>query len=384
VGINAMVLSDPATRGWTRYAANIVRELSLAGVRLTLYSRDPICPSHLAGADPANIRSRVAPPMRYLPWEQSWLPRQATLDQLDILHSPHNFGLPWSSPCPMVLTLHDAIGQAQPLTWRDAIRPGPWRSRFSFWAARARARRIVTISQHSARQIVQTLHVHPDRVSVSHLAAENRFYAGATGQRKAEIRRKYDLPDRYVFYVGGFESRKNVRFLVKAFAEASLPGIVLFLGGGAERDRRDVAAYADSLGAATRTRIAGFIDDDDLPALYAAALCFVYPSRDEGFGLQAVEAMACGCPVLAARATSLPEVVGPQGQTFDLSSTAELTALLNRVASSEPFRQSLAAHSIARAADFSWTKVAADLIAIYSSLRAKPDPSAADIPAIAV
>ncbi|MEM4360426.1 MAG: glycosyltransferase, partial [Candidatus Bilamarchaeaceae archaeon] len=115
-------------------------------------------------------------------------------------------------------------------------------------------------------------------------------------------------------------------------------------------------------------RLLGFVPDADLPTLYAGAVAFVYPSEYEGFGLQVCEAMAVGCPVLAARATSLPEVVGGGGETFALHAPEELTGLLRRVAMDPGYRQELSARAKARSSAFCWSRTAAATANVYQRL----------------
>ena len=122
------------------------------------------------------------------------------------------------------------------------------------------------------------------------------------------------------------------------------------------------------MGVGDRVRLVGWVGDDDLPALYAGALCFVYPSEYEGFGLQLCEAMAVGCPVLAAAATSLPEVLGMGGETFDLDSPEMLAGLLQRVISEPDFRADLSRRARLRSADFSWRRTADATAAVYREL----------------
>ncbi len=152
IGINARLLRDPTMRGWNRYTVNLVAELSRRGVELLLYCDQPLHASHLARFEPDSYRVVQAPPMRYVIWEQVWLPRQCARDRIDVLHSPYNYSLPWSSSCPRVLTLHDAIDAVyyRPQTrWTDKLSPRNLKWRLHNWAATARANRIITVSNHA-------------------------------------------------------------------------------------------------------------------------------------------------------------------------------------------------------------------------------------------
>jgi len=123
-----------------------------------------------------------------------------------------------------------------------------------------------------------------------------------------------------------------------------------------------------SAGIGHLVRLLGEVNDPDLPVLYAHALAFVYPSEYEGFGLQLCEAMATGYPVLAARATSLPEVLGDGGELFDLSRPTRLAAQLRAVACDASFRSNLSERGRRRALDFSWRRAAAETYRVYRSL----------------
>jgi glycosyltransferase involved in cell wall biosynthesis len=119
------------------------------------------------------------------------------------------------------------------------------------------------------------------------------------------------------------------------------------------------------LGIRDRVRLLDWVDDEDLPALYAEAMCFVYPSAYEGFGLQLCEAMAVGCPVLAARETALPETLGGGGETFELRDPAELSRQLQRCATDGEYRSCLSRRAKERSADFCWRRTAEQTLAVY-------------------
>ncbi|MFO0951446.1 MAG: glycosyltransferase family 1 protein [Isosphaeraceae bacterium] len=371
VGVNARLLHSPETRGWNRYTVNLLAALPPLGVDLVLYTDRPIHPSHLARLPEGSFVERVGAIRPYTAWEQFWLPAQCRRDRVDVLHAPGNFGLPWSCPCPRVLTLHDAIDHvyyAPRRSFRERWGLLSLRGRFAQWVARTRAERVITDSEHARGDLVGHLGLPAAKVRAIHLAADPVLAAPVSPEAQAETRARLDLGRPYVLYVGGWEGRKNLPLLVRGFADAGLDGVDLVLGGGREGQRAALVDLARSLGVDGRLRPLGWVDEADLPALYASALCLAYPSEYEGFGLQAVEAMTVGCPVLAARATSLPEVLGTGGETFALDDPAELAALLRRVATEPAVREDLARRGRERAADFSWRKAAEETLSVYKEL----------------
>jgi glycosyltransferase involved in cell wall biosynthesis len=371
VGFNAYLLSDGHLRGWNRYTVNLLASLPAHGVRPVLYTRAPIHAAHLARLPPDSYEVRLAPPMRYLLWENVWLPRQLQQDRIDIFHSPFNYGLPWSTPCPRVLTLHDAIDQIYYLRqgrWWRRWKPSALRMRLSNWASRYRAHHIITVSRHARDDLVGYLGVPPEKVSVIYEAADPQFQQKPEAGVVETVRQKWGLERPYFFYVGGWEERKNVPFLVEAFAQAAVPQVDLVLAGGSPAQQTHMQQFAHTLGCHQRLKLLGYIPDADLPALYAGALAFIYPSRYEGFGLQLCEAMAVGCPILAARATCLPEILGEGGETFALDSPEELSRLVQRVTHDVEFRRQLQQRAQQRSQYFSWQKTAHETMQIYHQL----------------
>ena len=368
VGINARLLFDPALRGWSRYTINLLAELPALGVELVLYSDRPIHDVYLGRLPAGSYTIRLREGLRLPAWEHLWLPRQCRADGVDLLHSPFNYGLPWSTHCPRVLTLHDAI---------DSIyyrRRAPLRERFSrdglrvaldHGIARARAHRIITVSEHARDDIVSYLKVPARKLAVTYEAADPHFHAPISPEARARARSRHGLPSRYVFYVGGWEGRKNVPFLVRGLAAAGLDDVALVLAGGRREQRSSLMDLANEVGLGDRLRLLDWVEEGDLPALYAGALAFAYPSAYEGFGLQLCESMAVGCPTLAARATCLPEVLGNGGPTFALGDPSELAALLRRVATDDAFRSELSARARSRSSDFSWRRTAEGTVAVY-------------------
>jgi glycosyltransferase involved in cell wall biosynthesis len=380
VGGNARLLAEPQIRGWSRYTLNLLQELSRLGVELFLYSDLPFHPEHRERLTAPNVHFREAMVGRYVRWEQVWLPRACEKDGVDLLHSPSNFGLPWSSRCPRVLTLHDAIDRvyyASRLPLSDRLRPRYLQSRLMHWYARTRADHVITVSHHSRDDLLKHLGLPRERVSVVYEAADARFHEPVAAGDRELARETYGLQRPYFFYVGGLEGRKNIPFLVRAYARAGLRDVDLALAGGSDAEAARISELASPLGVCDRIRLLGRVPDEALPALYAEALALVYPSEYEGFGLQLCEAMAVGCPVLAADATSLPEIMGEGGVTFPLDDDAVLADLLGRVAADGEFRGRLAERARWRGQDFSWARTARETVRVYEAVLAGTAPAAA-------
>jgi len=367
VGFNARLLVDPTIRGWNRYTVNLMTELSAIGVPLVLYSHAPVHPTHLSRLRPGGFDLRVSPPMRYITWENRWLARQVEADGVDVLHCPFHFGLPWGGRFAKVLTLHDCIDvrrrATEPLGAK--LRPGQLQVSFSLYASRRRADQIITVSQYSRDDLQTYLKLPPEKLTVIPEAAEARFHEHVSDNDLHVMRTTLQLDRPYVFYIGGWDERKNVDVLVDAFLQSGVSDVDLLLAGGTSDQRAAMTRRLSDRGATDRVKLLTFVDDALLPALYTGATGFIYPSLLEGFGLQLCEAMAAGCPVLCSRATSLPEVLGEGGVLFDPTDVAALSKLIHQLCTDTSFRSALATRSKTRGRHFSWRDTARQTLAVY-------------------
>jgi glycosyltransferase involved in cell wall biosynthesis len=309
--------------------------------------------------------------MRYTIWENVWLPQQLRKDDVNLLHVPMNYGVPVWSPCPIVLTLHDAIdpiyyGRKTPLKTR--LRYGPLRSQWMHYWARTRADHIITVSHHAAYDLHRYLRIAPKNITVIYEAADPEFHQPYDPIADSQTLSRYDLTRDYFFYVGGWEARKNIPFLLRAFAAADLKQVDLVLAGGRPTERAALEQLAQALGISQRVRCCGFVPDADLPAFYRGAKALIYPSEYEGFGLQVCEAMACSCPVVVANRTSLPEIAGDAGLRFELEPNSELPQILSRLIHEPSWQQSCSLAAKQRSLAFSWDQCAEATLATYNNI----------------
>jgi glycosyltransferase involved in cell wall biosynthesis len=370
VAFNARVLGDPVLRGWNRYTLNLASGLVDLGIEVYLYSDRAYDAAQLAQLPTSSMTIKQSPPMNYLRWEQQWVPQQCATDRIDVFHSPIHFGLPQWTRTRCVLTIHDAIEETYYAVHRKTS-ISQRITRMLCWMARHRADHIVTVSEHSRRELIRLFKLSEDRVSVTYEAADHRFHQTISSEARERVRLKYQLPEQFVLYVGSFEPRKNLPFLLRACAIAQLRDLHVVLGGGSVIEGSVLMQMASALDISDRVSVIGRVDDDDLPALYAEARAFVYPSEHEGFGLQVCEALAVGCPVFAADASCLPEIVADGGELFPLSTPNRLAEMLKKLHYDLDYRQSLCRRTRTRSQFFSWRYTAEKTLAVYENLYAE-------------
>lgn len=292
------------------------------------------------------------PPVRIL-WEQAaqpWAVRQAGLD---LIHGPAFVG-PQASSCPSVITIHDLSFQLYPENFRPLNRL--YLQTFTRQSVR-RARRVIAVSDSTKRDLVRTYDLAPAKIDVIHHGRDASFRPLPADQ-VAAFRAREDLPERFCLFVGTLEPRKNIVCLVEAYAQLPADSPPLILVGGKGWLYDEIFGRVEALGLGNRVRFAGYVAADDLPWWYNAAELFVYPSLYEGFGLPPLEAMACGTPVIASTASSLPEVVGYAGLLVDPADAGALAEAMAQVLADPELRGRMREAGLARARAFSWPETA--------------------------
>ncbi len=264
---------------------------------------------------------------------------------LDVLHLP-TWTVPARLPVPIVATFYDAT------PFRFPSPPEPWRRHRARQAIRslARATAVHAISHHAKAELLATVRLEPARVFVVHLGVGSDFVPAPV-----------PAPPEHLLFVGGSDPHKNLELVLALLASTdagALPPLVV--AGTAAGDPR--LAEPTLRG---RVRCVANPDDRALAELYRRALVLLVPSRNEGFGLPALEAMACGCPVLAARAGALPEVCGEAAVLLDPDDPGAWRATVLALVAEPSRRSTLAEAGRARASTFSWERAVRELTSIY-------------------
>ena len=296
--------------------------------------------------------------------EQIDLPRILRRYKTDLLHSPH-FVLPLRRPCTTAVTIHDVIY----LACREDLPSLPGRLYYrGMMAASGRmADRIITVSQFSKQEIIRWLKLDPARIEAVHSGIDAVFQRVTDVSRIDTLRSKYGIETDFILYAGIYKPRKNHAVLLRAFQKVLATGVSaqLVIAGPLREGESNLKKLAAELEIEKEIVFTGLIEDSDLAALYSAARVYACPSLYEGFGFTVLEAQACGAPVVCSTETSLPEVAGDGALFADARDPEKFAAALARVFEDGALRANLTARGLENCCRFSWTKTAAQTLAVY-------------------
>jgi glycosyltransferase involved in cell wall biosynthesis len=280
---------------------------------------------------------------------------------LQALHFPVTVPIP-RTRLPEVVTLHDVQHHDMPEFFslpERALR------RLTYDRAARRATAVITPSEYSSRRIVEVLGVPAERVETVPSGIDQQRFTPTAGKDDPAVVARLKLTRPFLFYPANLWPHKNHERLIRAFA--SLPGddLDLILTGRTYGRVAQLTELAHRLGVGARVRHLGFVEPEDVPALYRGARAVVFPSLYEGFGGPPLEAMACGCPVAASTRASLAEVCGDATVPLDPESVESIAAAIERVVTDEGLRGQLEERGLRRAAGFSWKRSAEAHAAVY-------------------
>ena len=352
---------DRAPGGIGRYTKELIAGLRQADAKLTLLH---------AGEGEAEAGVVHMPRAELLPglltFGQAEIARAARQRQLDIVHDPTGAMPLFLTGGKRVATIHDVIPYIYPKTSSVL----DWLI-YRLWLPLAVCRldAIVTDSEQSKRDIVRYLRVSPQKVTVVPCAAAPRYQVLDTAVT-FPILAKHNIQSPYILYVGSIEARKNLPRLLEAFAEilnwSSKWKLVIV--GARKWKSSPVYDTMQQLGLAEHVQFTGYVDEEDLPALYNGADLFVFPSLYEGFGLPVLEAMACGTPVVTSNRSSLPEVAGKAAVFVNPEDASSIAYGIKAALENPGMRSKLSLDGLVQAQQFSWERTVRETMAVYDRI----------------
>jgi glycosyltransferase involved in cell wall biosynthesis len=298
-----------------------------------------------------------------LSWEIPLIVKQ---DKLDIFHT--QYICPLISRVQQVVTIHDILFETHPEFFSKLFVA---RSKVLVRMSAHKAARILTDSQFSKSQIMELYKVPEGKITVLYGGIDKeRFNTIKKDQAKVHIAEKYGL-QKYILNVGRLEPRKNQLSLIKAYHSLLMSNKIehkLVIIGPKDFRYGPIFAYISQNRLDDFIHIFSNIEDHELPDFYKASDLFIYPSIAEGFGLPALEAMACGIPVIGSDSTSIPEVIGAAGMLIDPFDVEKIADVIHAVLSKEELAKELSDKALRRACQFNWEDAAQNTFRIYSEL----------------
>jgi glycosyltransferase involved in cell wall biosynthesis len=291
----------------------------------------------------------------------------------DLYHIPLN-SIAWMMPQPYVVTIHDmssllfpAKGQDFRHTWREE----------KYRRGAARARRVITVSQSTRRDIINVLHVPGDRIRTIYNAPDPIFSEAHDASLENQTLERYSIHYPFILYAGTIRAQKNIPRLIEAFAvvRAELENhpayrhLHLVIIGDELSKNPSVRRAVGKARMESVVRFLGFVPADTLRVFYRAASLFAFPSLYEGFGLAPLEAMTCGTPVVASDIPALVEAVGDAAELVSPDNVFDIARGLREVLLDDNKRRGLAAAGRERASRFHWDQTAREVLDIYTEIQ---------------
>lgn len=373
IAVDARTAFDPQPRGIGKTLISLYRALALQRPdwRFVMLHRDSSGRNPFEGA--SNISSVHTDFIgdRWNLWERIWLPLTVQAVRPDLMHCPANWA-PRRCPVPFVLTMHDIIPMHRPNF------SGAQRWFMQTLRAAQTAARVVTPSVFSKTEVIYTLKIRPEKISVVPWAAQVDMTSGNDSKLLSGTLSEYGIPTgkRYVLSFGAGDPRKNTRRLLEAWAKVvpSLKASCHLLLVGVEPEALPIfKSLARQLSIDNDCVINGFAKERDLPVLIGGATALCYVSVSEGFGLPVLDAFACGTPVLASNATSIPEIAGDASLFVDPFSVASIASGLGRLVEDKALRKQLVYKGFEQSKRFSWKRSAELMAAVLEEARSDAD-----------
>ncbi len=383
IGINASFLRKrgsgigEVTWYFVRALVESVRNGQFAQTRFILYVQEEI---DLGVELPANISVRIIPSLyrrddlvRKIWWERWTLPQAVAADGCNGFVSLYQSATVLRK-VRHVMVVHDLIPSIFPQYVDNLRKKIDWELTLR---AIKQADKLISVSKHTKKDLIKYLEIPSDKIAVAYVDCAPAFKSPIeTAQIEATLR-KYDLrAGKYIYFGGGLDMRKNAKRLLEAYRnlrklseqkDTDFQCSPLVISGKLQPQLAplwtDIEKLVDELELSNSVHILGFVPDEDLPAIYAGAQIFVYPSLYEGFGMPVLEALSVGVPVAASEASSVPEVAGDAALYFDPADTDAITSAMLHLLNDSTLRKILTDAGKKQVTKFSWQKFAQKVLA---------------------
>ena len=363
IAIDARVVTNKKDAGLITYVLNLIKYLKIVAPDNLYFcyvdKRDILLKDNKSCKAWAGLENHIIGDL----WEQLWLPIDLHIKKVDIYHGTAA-RLPAINSSKYILTVYDMVAFKHP---EFASKRFSLYTRKLLKSAVRRADKIIAISEHTKKDIIEILKVPSEDVEVIYPGVDDIFKVMDKEWAYSVIKRKYNLNKRFILSVGNLEPRKNTKNLLLAYKlllDEHLNHQLVIVGPQGWK-AQEIFDFVEKIGISENVIITGYVDSNEMPILYNAADVFVFPSLYEGFGLPPLEAMACGTPVVASNNSSLPEILGDAAIMVNPLNVEDIKERIKRVLFDKTLREKMISLGLERVKDFSWEKTVRQTLEIY-------------------
>lgn len=379
IGIDIRTLMDAQYSGVPEYTYNLVTEilkLDKKNEYRLFYNSARDISGRMPKFEAPNVKvvKRRYPNkiLNYLLFKVFNRPKIDKLLGVDLFLMPHINFVALSGGAKSILIIHDLSFLRYPQFF--SARKNFWHKMIAAPKLVKKFDKIITISESTKNDIVELCGVSPEKVRViySGIGKEFKKIENKEGDEMLSIKKKYDLPDKFILFLGTIEPRKNIAGLIRAYDELrivnrELEDCKLVIAGGAGWKSDDIFKTWENSPYKDDIKFLGYVEREEKVYLYNLASLFVYPSFYEGFGFPPLEAMACGTPVIASFSSSLPEILGAAALLVDPHDYKDMARAIEQMLKSDKLRNDFIKRGLKRAEEFSWGKTAGEYLELFGS-----------------
>jgi glycosyltransferase involved in cell wall biosynthesis len=292
--------------------------------------------------------------------------------RIDLLFIPNLNFIAVSPNCKKITTVHDLSFERYPAFY--SLKRRLWHKIINPKKLISSSDQIIAVSENTKKDLIDLYKIPVEKIKVIYSGISEEFKPTTNQEKINQIRKKYDLPDNFIYYLGNLEPRKNIEGLIQAFEilkssnKLSPASYRLIIAGSPSWSFKSIYKFLKKNKFKNEIKLIGYVEPKDKPYLYNLAKLFVYPSFYEGFGFPPLEAMASGTPVIASLAPSLGEIIGPGGLLVDPYNTNEIAEAMIQILNNKKLKNSLIEKGLKQAKKFSWEQCALETLNLFKQI----------------
>jgi len=372
IGIEAQRIQRKKKHGMDIVAVEIIRQLQAIDTMNDYFIFVKADEDKEVIQNTANFQVIELPGKSYADWEQISLPRAAKKYRLDVLHCTSNTA-PLVGNTPLIVTVHDIIYleklHFKQGTWYQKL--GNVYRRWNVPRIMKKAERILTVSHFEKDNIQRAFPKQAVHVYTVYNAASSHFQAIHNANTLEEARKKFGLPNEFIFFLGNTDPKKNVPNVLKAYSvyrKGHSQPLELVMPDLQASYLESILSEIGDANLRAHIHLTGYVPNKQLPLIYNLAKFFLYPSKRESFGIPILEAMQCGKAVITSSTSSMPEIAEDAALLVDPASIEAIAHAIQQLTDDVQLRESLEAKGLKRAQDFNWTQSAQEVLNHYKAI----------------